>query len=153
MSELVKQAYIFGTVFILANKLQVLGDTFDKNITIKQWLFLVSVAQFKEPPTVSEAADYIGYSRQNAKRLAETLEQNGFVTISKDKNDARALRITLTLKFETYFREREQREIEFMQELFSGFDAESTKGLYRGLVQLSHNIKKIEERNESEKEQ
>jgi DNA-binding MarR family transcriptional regulator len=34
------------------------------------------VAQFKEPPTVSEAADYIGYSRQNAKRLAAALEQN-----------------------------------------------------------------------------
>jgi len=152
MKELAKQAYIFGTIFVLANKLQVLGDAFDKNITIKQWLFLASVAQFKEPPTVSEAADYIGYSRQNAKRLAAALEQNGFVTIAKDKNDARALRIALAPKFETYFRERGEREAEFIRELFNGFDQELIDGLYRSLVQLAHNIEKMEKENEKSKE-
>lgn len=151
MNDLAKQAYIFGTIFVLANKLQVLGDAFDKNITIKQWLFLVRVAQFKEPPTVSEVADYIGYSRQNAKRLAAALEQSGFVTIVKDENDARALRITLTPKFKTYFRERGEREAAFMRELYSGFDPELTNGLYQGLVRLAHNIEKMELEKENEK--
>lgn len=144
MNEENQQAYIFGSIFVLSNKLQVLGDAFDKNITIKQWLFLIGVAQFKEPPTVSEAADFIGYSRQNAKRLAATLEEAGFVTISKDKSDARALRIALTPKCDTYFRERRQREIEFMQKLYNGFDTERTNGLYQGLVKLADNIKMME---------
>lgn len=39
MNELEQQANIFGTIFVLSNRLQVLGDAFDKNITIKQWLF------------------------------------------------------------------------------------------------------------------
>lgn len=32
MNELEQKAYIFGAIFALSNKLQVLGDTFDKNI-------------------------------------------------------------------------------------------------------------------------
>jgi len=152
MNELEQQADIFGTIFVLSNRLQVLGDAFDQNITIKQWLFLVSVAHFEEPPTVSEAADYIGYSRQNAKRLAATLEESGFITISKDKKDARALRIALTPKFNTYFGERRHRELAFMQKLFSGFDPELTDGFYQGLVKLGHNIEMMENENEEIKE-
>ncbi|OCZ51434.1 MarR family transcriptional regulator [Dehalobacter sp. TeCB1] len=152
MDEMKKQANIFGMIFVLANRLQVLGDAFDQNITIKQWLFLVSVARFEEPPTVSEAADYIGYSRQNAKRLAATLEESGFITISKDKNDARALRIALTPKFNTYFGERRHRELAFMQKLFNGFDPESTDGFYQGLVKIGRNIEMMENENEKIKE-
>lgn len=152
MSELEKQAFIFGTIFVLANKLQILGDAFDENITIKQWLFLTSVAQFKAPPTLSEAADYIGYSRQNAKRLAVALAQNGFVIISKDQNDARAMRITLTPKSQKYFKDREEREEAFIQELFEGFDTNLTNGLYQGLYCLEQNIKRMEKENEKNKE-
>ncbi|RJE47141.1 MULTISPECIES: MarR family transcriptional regulator [unclassified Dehalobacter] len=152
MDEMKKQANIFGMIFVLANRLQVLGDAFDQNITIKQWLFLVSVARFEEPPTVSEAADDIGYSRQNAKRLAATLAEHGFVTISKDKSDARALRIMLTPKFHTYFAARRQREVEFMQQIFSGFDPELTDRFYQGLVKISRNIEMMENENEEIKE-
>ena len=65
MNELKKKAYIFGTIFTLSNKLQVLGDEFDENITTKQWLFIVGVSKFQDPPTISEVANFIGYSRQN----------------------------------------------------------------------------------------
>lgn len=152
MNERDQQAFIFGSIFVLSNKLQVLGDAFDKNITIKQWLFLASVAQFKEPPTVSEVADHIGYSRQNAKRIAAALEASGFVIISKDKNDARTLRINLSSNFDDYFAKRRQKESEFIQKLFSGFDAESTNGFYHGLVALNTNITMMEKENEEIKE-
>lgn len=61
MNDLEQKAYIFGTIFTLSNKLQVLGDEFDKNITIKQWLFILGISQFNEPPTISEVANFIGY--------------------------------------------------------------------------------------------
>jgi len=63
MDELEQKAYIFAVIFTLANKMQVLGDDFDKNITIKQWLFMVYVSKLSEPPTVTEVANFIGYSR------------------------------------------------------------------------------------------
>ena len=66
MDELRQKAYIFATIFTLANKLQTLGDEFDRNITTKQWLFIIGVSTFKKPPMISEVAGFIGYSRQNA---------------------------------------------------------------------------------------
>ncbi len=140
MNESEQKAYIFGTIFSLSNKLQVIGDKFDENITIKQWLLLVSVSKFPEPPTISEVANYIGYSRQNARRMAATLEEGGFVTITKDEKDARALRITLTPKCKEYFAGRDQREVEFLEEIFHGFDAELTAGFYQGLSKLAENV-------------
>lgn len=152
MNELEQQSFIFGSIFVLSNRLQVLGDAFDKNITIKQWLFLASVAQFKEMPTISEVADHIGYSRQNAKRIAAALEESGFLTISKDKNDARALRIGLTVKFNDYFALRREKELEFMQNLYNGFDSELINGFYKGLVKLAANITIMENKNAEIKE-
>lgn len=140
MNQLEHKAYIFGTIFALSNKLQVIGDKFDKNITIKQWLLLVSISKFEEPPTISEVANYVGYSRQNAKRMAAVLQERGFVTIAKDENDARALRIARTPKCIEYFAGRDQRELEFLEEIFNGFDAELTAGFYQGLSRLEKNI-------------
>ncbi|HPF44529.1 MAG TPA: MarR family transcriptional regulator [Syntrophomonadaceae bacterium] len=153
MDELEQKAYIFGTIFTLSNKLQAIGDKFDKNITIKQWLLLVTVSKFQEPPTISEAANYVGYSRQNAKRMAAALEERGFVTITKDKNDARALRIALTPKCQEYFAGREQRELEFLKELFLGFDAELTAGFYQGLTKLENNIETMMDHDANDTEE
>jgi DNA-binding MarR family transcriptional regulator len=143
MNELGQKAYIFATIFTLSNKLQVLGDEFDKNITTKQWLFILAVSTFEESPMISEVANFIGYSRQNAKRIAAALHKTGYVTISKDKNDARALRIKLNPKCTEYFKKRDKREIEFLEKIFTGFDGELTYGVYKGLVRLEQNIKAI----------
>lgn len=143
MDELRKKAYIFGTIFTLANKLQMLGDEFDKNVTTKQWLFILGVSKFQEPPTLSEVAGLIGYSRQNAKRIASALQKSGFVTMSKDKNDARALRIELTEKCVEHFKNRDEREIEFLETLFTGFDSELIDGFYEGVSKLAQNIRSM----------
>lgn len=140
MNEIEQKAHIFGSIFSLSNKLQVLGDAFDKNITIKQWLFIVGVSKFCEPPTVSEVANFIGYSRQNAKRIAVVLNERGYITIVKDNNDARALRITLTQKCIEYFAKRSHRELEFLDKLFTGVDAVLIRDLCRGLTKLEENI-------------
>jgi len=140
MNEMEQKAYIFGAIFALSNKLQVVGDAFDKNITIKQWLFIVGVSKFTEPPTLSEVAHFIGYSRQNAKRIAAALHERGYVAIIKDENDARALRITLTEKCNEYFSQRSPKELEFLDKLFTGFPAELTNDIYEGLTRLGQNV-------------
>jgi DNA-binding MarR family transcriptional regulator len=121
----------------------VLGDKFDRNITTKQWLFILGVSRFEEPPTVSEVANFIGYSRQNAKRIAADLHKIGYVSITSDKNDARALRIALTSKCMEYFKERDRREIEFLEKIFTGFDVELTGGFYNGVSRLAQNIQAL----------
>lgn len=143
MNELEEKAYIFASIFALSNKLQVLGDAFDQNITIKQWLFIVCVAKFGEAPTLSEVANFIGYSRQNAKRIAALLDERGYIRIMKDPNDARALRISLTQKCIDYFAQRSHRELEFLDKLFAGFDAGLTREVFRGLTRLAENIESM----------
>ena len=143
MTELEQKAYIFATIFTLSNRLQTLGDEFDKNITTKQWLFILAVSRFKEPPTISEVANFIGYSRQNAKRIAADLHEAGYVTLQKDENDARALRIKLDPECIKYFKKRDKREIEFLEQIFSGFDAELTDRVYKAFVKMEQNIKEM----------
>ncbi|MPM75316.1 hypothetical protein SDC9_122308 [bioreactor metagenome] len=148
MNELEKKAFIFGTIFTLSNKLQVLGDEFDHSITIKQWLFLVGVSKFRDPPTISEVANYIGYSRQNAKRIAMALQKMDYVNIIKDKTDARALRIATTTKCRAYFETRYQQEIEFLEKIFAGFDPQLTHNVFRGLIRLEQNIREMMKQDE-----
>lgn len=143
MDELRQMAYIFATLFTLANKLQTLGDEFDKNITAKQWLFVIGVSTFSKPPMISELAGFLGYSRQNAKRIAADLQKSGYVTVSKDQYDARVLRIELTPKSIAYFEKRNKREIEFLESIFTGFNAELTNGMYKGIVKLEANLKEL----------
>lgn len=148
MNDLEKKAFAFASIFTLSNRLQVLGDAFDKNVTIKQWLFLVCVSKFPQPPMISEVAGFIGYSRQNAKRIAQALSENGLISIARDKNDSRALRIEITQKCRDYFTGRWQKETDFLNELFTAFDAALIDGLYKGLQMLANNIEKMEKKNE-----
>ncbi|CAH8716331.1 MarR family transcriptional regulator [Paenibacillus thiaminolyticus] len=146
MSDDQKKAYIFGAILTLANRLQILGDKLDENVTMKQWLLIAIILKCGNPsPTLSEVAEMIGNSRQNVKKMALILEKQGFVSLTKDVHDARVVRIHLTPKCTTYFQERGDKEEQFMDALFDAFDEEVTNGLYKGLIQLADNIAKMEE--------
>jgi DNA-binding MarR family transcriptional regulator len=140
MNELQQKAFIFNTIFTLSNRLQVLGNKFDKDITTKQWLFIIGILKFNEPPMISQVANFIAYSRQNAKRIAAALHESGYIKISNDKNDARALRIELTSKCIEYYKQRDKKEIEFLEKIFTGFNVELTRSVYKGLIKLEQNI-------------
>jgi MarR family transcriptional regulator, transcriptional regulator for hemolysin len=88
-----QQQYVLGSLFLLANKLQIKGDKFlsEDNITLRQWLLTVMILQFKDQhPTLGEVAKLMGTSHQNVKQLANKLKERGFLEIEKDKEDARA---------------------------------------------------------------
>lgn len=149
MDNLKEKAHIFGSIFAIANRLQVLGDQFDKNITIKQWLLLAGISESKsDTPTISEVANLIGNSRQNVKKMALILEREGFLVFLKDEEDARILRIRLTEKCAAYFKKREGRELAFLEELFSGIDSELIQALDQAITRLEANIDRMENKND-----
>lgn len=146
------QAYIYAGIFALSNKLQLLGDKFDSNISIKQWLLIAIITSFKDDaPTISMTAERIGSSRQNVKKMAEILERKGFLTIIKDKEDGRIQRLMLTKYCIDYFKQRHEREEKYIDTLFADFNEEILTGLFRGMKQLEKNIMKMENKN-NEKE-
>ncbi len=148
MNNLQEKAYVFGMIFILSNKLQILGDQLDTKLTVKQWLFLAGITKCQsEAPTLSELAARIGSSRQNVKKMALILEKQGFIVMNKDERDARILRISMTDFCKEYLAQREQTELTFMEEVFEGFEAQELASLFRAIHKLERNINRRMQNN------
>ncbi len=154
MEQSEQQAYILGAMFVLANRLQSLGDKLDEQLSTKQWLVIAAILKSGlEAPALTELAGMIGTSRQNLKKLLLILEKRGFVSLAPDGSDARILRVRLTGKCGEYFAGRSKREEQFMKNLFQSFGPEQTDGLYRGLALLTANISRMESQLTYEEEE
>ena len=114
------EQYIFGSILLISNKMQVWGDNILSDLTLKQWflLFLISKME-KTDPTINEIAQYSGTSRQNVKKMLEQLERKKYLRTKKSKVDARALNVILLKKTFDYFKENEQKAEEVVNQIFS----------------------------------
>lgn len=145
--------YIFGAIFALSNRLQIIGDSVNPGMTIKQWLFLAMISKSgSDNPALSEIAAIMGCSHQNVKKMAVILEKNGFVTMRRDSNDARVTRVSLTAQCGEYFNRNSTRDMEFMDALFEGFSEQDTANLFDGLKKIENNIIKIEKQQGDNKQ-
>ncbi len=134
---------IFGMVFLLAQRWQILGDQelAGIGITTKQWLLLVTLhVFFKEPPTLSQLADAMGSSRQNVKQLAANLQKSGYLEILQDKTDKRILRFRMTQKNKEVWEARADQDEAYINSLFTGVSHEDivvTTRTIKRLVEIS----------------
>lgn len=136
-----EKVYVFGTLFTLSNKLQLLGDRLDPKLTVKQWLFLAGIMRCgHDAPTLSEIAARIGSSRQNVKKMALILEKQGFVNMNKDPFDARMLRVRLTDMCREHLKQREEMETRFIEDVFSGFAPSELSALSNLIKKLEKNV-------------
>ena len=138
-----QQQYVFGSLFLLANKLQTKGDKFlsEDNITLRQWLLTVMILQYKDQhPTLGDVAKMMGTSHQNVKQLANKLKERGFLEIEKDKEDARAIRLRLTEKSFYFWIAKEKENDRFMTEVFEDLSAEEVTVMARGFQKLLNKI-------------
>lgn len=138
-----KETYIFGSLFLLSNRLQVIIDRdFAKyNITTKQWFLMAVIEKLKgDSPTLKEVAKFMGSSHQNVKQLALKLEKNGFMKLEKDQNDKRVTRLSLTEKSSKFWEGRREIDIKFFKKLFKSFNESEIDCLYRGLEKLYQGI-------------
>lgn len=136
------QKYIFGEIFLIANKLQTIGDEFLEEVTMKQWFTLVIIDQFfkDKAPSISEIAETMGTSRQNVKQIVLKLEKKGFVVISRDEKDSRILRVRNTDKCIEYWQNRYEKDEEFLQYIFKGMDEQELFQIFNGLCKFYNNI-------------
>ncbi len=138
--------YLFGSLFLLANRLQAVGDTILEEITLKQWILLVMIFNMdKNKPSVSEIAEFIGSTRQNVRKMLDTLATNGYVTLSVSDQDRRSLAVSLTDKTLFFFRDFESWGSEFLKELFAGIEPdllEATRYTFETLFNNLEGMKK-----------
>jgi len=115
-----REKYVFGSILLLANKLQNWGDGVVEDISMKQWLLVMLISKMgTENPTLKEVADFSGTSRQNVKKILEQLEKKGYVKIVKSGIDARALNVSLTKKTYDYFEAHAEKGDKAVNTLFS----------------------------------
>jgi len=142
--DMPKQAFAFAAIHMLSNRLQVVGDKLDPTISSKQWLLLAAISKFTDtPPNIGEIADVLGVSRQNIKKMANILQQHGFLKMEKDKNDLRSIQLFITAQCRDYFKGRDKLEREYMLKIFDGVDDEMLAVLCNGLSKLIKNADKI----------
>lgn len=148
MENIQKQKIIFTRLFLLSNKLQVMGDqVLLDEMTIRQWLLSAAIAQFGDnPPTLSDAAEFMGTSHQNVKQLVLKLEQKGFLNIKRDERDHRVTRLILTEKSFEFCRMREKQVRNFLRGLFKDIDKEETRYLEYLLNKLYQGVLKMEKK-------
>lgn len=145
------QKFIFATLFITANKLQVIGDQFLEEVTTKQWLLLVMIGQFNDhPPTLGQLSALMGTSHQNTKQIALKLETKGFLLIEKDSKDSRILRFKHTQKALDFFTKRNDGDLVFLTELFQGFSEGELNSFAKGLYKMTQNLSVMDKTTKSE---
>lgn len=143
--ELEKEKFIFGCIFLFANKLQTIGDRFDKDITMKQWLLIICILNSeKGSPTLSEAAEFMGCSRQNVKKLALNLEAKDLITMT---TDSKSVKLALTEKCNTFFEKRKNAENAFIDDLFKDLTKTDISNLYSCFSTLLNTITKMDEKS------
>lgn len=138
-----KQKFIFASIFLLANKFQVIGDSYLANdeMTTKQWFLIVIISQFEKPPMLTEVANLMGSSRQNVKQLALKLQENGFLNIERDKKDGRTLRLKLTEKNQRFWDKKREKDMDFIVDLFKCLSQEEINTMYDVFNKLLNEIK------------
>ncbi len=136
---------IFGTLFLLSNKLQTIGDSLFQEITTKQWFItmVLNILSDKEP-TLNELSEAAGTSRQNVKQIILKLEKKGFVTLKKDELDSRKFRIKLTPACYEFYQSTSEKSSNFMEKLFDGLDPQTLKTTSEALLKLVSNLEEME---------
>jgi DNA-binding MarR family transcriptional regulator len=72
------------------------------------------------------------------------LEKEGFVSLIKDSNDARILRVRFTKNCQDYLLQREKKESEFLLKLFEEFNSSEIELLVKSISKLGKNISQME---------
>lgn len=142
------QKAVFSTLFIGENKLRTLFDKEDPNITLKQFMLLVMLRQSQERMTFTQLGKLLGCSRQNIKKLAQSLERKGFVVILQQ--DRRASYIQPTQKLREYFGGIAGSHQRTLDLLFSVYTDKEMEQLFLLLMKLYDGIELLE-RSEAEK--
>jgi DNA-binding MarR family transcriptional regulator len=133
------RAAAFGSVFMIVQHLTRRADQAlaDLGITTRQWLLLalLTKAFSDHSPSLSEAAEKYGSSRQNVKQIALGLEARGFVRLVPDATDGRTTRIELTERVRLFDEPpMVDRTSAMLDDVFAGLTAHEI----RDLRDLSH---------------
>jgi DNA-binding MarR family transcriptional regulator len=127
----------FATLFSLANKLQVKGDLYLKNFTVRQMMAMIAIIHLPEgQASLNNIARKLGTSKQSVKQLIDLIEANGYVVTVPSQRDKRAVNVVITEPGKQALFEDNELGLKFFDDLFKGLTLEEMEVLWSVLKKL-----------------
>ncbi|PAF29083.1 MarR family transcriptional regulator [Paenibacillus sp. 7516] len=121
--ELYLMQQIYATLFSVTNKLQMQGDHYFKNLTLRQYMLMLAIAHLPEDETsLINIAEKLETSKQSAKKLIVNLENKGYLATSPSKRDKRAINVVITEQGKKVMVECGEKSILLMADIFNNFN-------------------------------
>ena len=127
----------------LANTLQTVMDMGMSDITSRQWLPLMILGRCEEAPNLNQLAEKCGITRQSAKQLVDKLVEKDLVRLEKDENDRRNCLVVITKKGRSWGKNNLEKNVMFVQELYSGISEKDIKAFAKVQQELLANLEMI----------
>ena len=131
---------IFGSIFTVSNRLQLVMNQQMPELSAKQWFVLTMLSFFDNPPSLIALAKVCDSSYQNIKQIVLKLEEKGFVKLEDDANDRRAKRVLMTSKFSEWHTKTNEQATRFVNTLFESLSTEQIKDLKNSLLALHEKL-------------
>ncbi|SEC43252.1 MarR family transcriptional regulator [Paenibacillus sp. GP183] len=126
---LMQQTY--ATLFSLANKIQIKGDSYLKNLTSRQYMAMLAIAHLQEDETtINNIGRKLGTTKQSVKQIIMILEKKGYVLITNNRKDKRAVNVKITEAGKQLLLESAEKGIYFLMDLFTDFSAEELEQMW-----------------------
>jgi DNA-binding MarR family transcriptional regulator len=135
---------VFGSIFGVANRLQRVLDAVLPEVTAKQFWLLAVLSLFDEPPTLSQLAEAADTSHQNVRQLLDKLGAKGFVELTPDAKDSRAIRVGTTAKADRWAAAADCQAHDFMAAMFAEVDPAELDALARNLLTIHAAIGRLD---------
>ena len=145
MELLWKKKLLFSGVFVQENRLHAILDRNLNGITTKQWLLLVVSSSLPNPPDLTTLGKILGCSRQNIKKLALSLEKEGFIKLTPSSCDKRSLWVSILDKGKTIIEDSKEMEDKVYGSLFRDFSEDDISEYFKLSEKFSKGIGYLEE--------
>ena len=125
------------TLFSVTNKLQMQGDKYLQDITLRQMLAIPAIIHAPDgKATINHIARELGTTKQSAKQIVDAMGKKRYLAVEPSEQDKRAVNITITPEGKQAFAQCSERTDEFLADLFHEFTAEDLENLCNLLQKL-----------------
>ena len=124
-------------LFSAANKLQMQGDRYLREITIRQMLAAAAIVHAPDgKSTINYIARQLETTKQSAKQIVDAMEKKKYLSVAPSGQDKRAVNVTVTPEGKQVFNVCSERTDEFLADIFHNFTAEDLETLCTLLEKL-----------------
>lgn len=135
--ELFLMQQTYGTLFSLANKIQIKGDKFLELLTSRQYMAMIAIAHLPEDETtLNNIARKLGTTKQSVKQLITIIENKGYVNVVPSRKDKRAINVKITKTGKEVLLVVSEKGIFFLEELFKKLSTEELETMWTLLKKL-----------------